>query len=43
VQSATLFVGTPASYYGFFSVLDVAGTAWYAWRWRTAPAGLAAA
>lgn len=45
-QSATLLLGTPASYYLFFSVLEIAvtaGIAWYAWRWRTAPAELAAA
>jgi MFS family permease len=37
VQAASLFVGTgPASYYLFFSVLELSATAfvvWYAWRW----------
>ena len=38
VQAATLFLGTPALYYGFFSAIEIATTAfivWYAWRWRT--------
>ena len=37
VQTATLFLGTPALYYAFFSVIEIATTAfivWYAWRWR---------
>lgn len=37
VQAATLFVGTPASYYAFFSILEISCTAviaWQAWRWR---------
>jgi MFS family permease len=37
VQIATLFVGTPTLYYLFFSVIEIATTAfivWYAWRWR---------
>jgi len=36
VQTVTLFVGTPAPYYAFFSVIEVACTAvivWYAWKW----------
>jgi hypothetical protein len=35
VQTATLFVGTPAPYYVFFSVIEIATTAfivWYAWK-----------
>jgi hypothetical protein len=38
VQLVTLFVGTPTLYYLFFSVIEVATTAfivWYAWTWRT--------
>ena len=45
VQSASLLVGTPAMYYAFFSVIEIACTAliaWYAWKWKTRPA-LAAA
>ncbi len=45
VQSATLLIGTPAMYYAFFSVIEIACTAlivWYAWKWKTRPA-LAAA
>src|SRR5918997_6845249 len=41
VQSASLFVGTPAPYYLFFSVIEIATTVaivWFAWTWR-APAG----
>jgi hypothetical protein len=37
VQAATLFTGTPAGYYAFFSTIEIATTAfiaWYAWRWR---------
>jgi threonine/homoserine/homoserine lactone efflux protein len=37
VQSASLFVGVPAPYYLFFSVIEIATTAfivWYAWNWR---------
>jgi hypothetical protein len=37
VQSATLFVGVPAPYYLFFSVIEIATTVfivWYAWNWR---------
>jgi Family of unknown function (DUF6326) len=40
VQSATLFVGVPAPYYLFFSVIEIATTVvivWFAWTWR-APA-----
>jgi hypothetical protein len=36
VQLGSLFVGTPAPYYIFFSVFEVAATAaivWFAWRW----------
>jgi len=35
VQTVTLFVGTPAPYYIFFSVIEIASTAvivWYAWK-----------
>ncbi len=38
VQTATLFTGTPAAYYAFFSAIEIAATAfiiWYAWRWRS--------
>jgi heme A synthase len=38
VQAATLFMGTPAPYYVFFSAIEITTTAfivWYAWRWRT--------
>lgn len=37
VQSASLFVGTPAPYYLFFSVIEIATTVlivWLAWTWR---------
>jgi len=37
VQTVTLFVGTPASYYAFFSVIEIATTGaivWYAWKWH---------
>ena len=37
VQSATLFVGIPAPYYLFFSVIEIATTVlivWFAWNWR---------
>lgn len=37
VQSATLFVGAPALYYLFFSVVEIATTVliiWFAWNWR---------
>ena len=36
VQSASLFVGTPAPYYLFFSVIEIATTVlivWFAWNW----------
>ncbi len=36
VQSATLFVGVPAPYYLFFSVIEIATTVlivWFAWNW----------
>lgn len=38
VQTATLLAGTPAMYYAFFSVIEIACTAlivWYAWKWPT--------
>jgi hypothetical protein len=37
VQLATLFVGVPAPYYLFFSVIEIATTVlivWFAWNWR---------
>jgi threonine/homoserine/homoserine lactone efflux protein len=37
VQSASLFVGIPALYYHFFSVIEIATTVlivWFAWKWR---------
>ncbi len=37
VQVATLFLGAPALYYMFFSVIEIATTVvivWYAWAWR---------
>jgi hypothetical protein len=37
VQAVTLFVGTPAIFYVFFSVIEIATTAfvvWYAWNWH---------
>lgn len=37
VQLASLFVGTPTSYYLFFSVIEIATTVlivWFAWNWR---------
>lgn len=37
VQAASLFVGTPAPYYLFFSVIEIATTVlivWFAWNWR---------
>jgi uncharacterized membrane protein len=39
VQAASLFAGTPAMYYVFCSVLEIAATVmivWFAWNWRTA-------
>jgi len=39
VQTASLFAGTPAMYYIFFSILEIAATAliiWLAWNWRNA-------
>ncbi len=39
VQTASLFAGTPAMYYVFFSVLEIAATVlivWFAWNWRHA-------
>lgn len=39
VQIGSLFMGSgPTIYYSFFSVVEIACTAfivWYAWRWRT--------
>jgi hypothetical protein len=37
VQAATLFAGTPAGYYVFFSAIEITTTAciaWLAWRWH---------
>ena len=37
VQALTLFAGPPASYYLFFSIIEIAATAsviWLAWTWR---------
>src|SRR5680860_53324 len=37
VQAASLFAGTPAMYYVFCSVLEIAATVlivWFAWNWR---------
>jgi uncharacterized membrane protein len=37
VQTASLFAGTPAMYYVFFSILEIAATVlivWFAWNWR---------
>ena len=37
VQSASLFVGVPALYYVFFSVIEITTTVfivWFAWNWR---------
>jgi hypothetical protein len=37
VQILTLFVGTPAMYYVFFSIIEIASTVlivWFAWNWR---------
>ena len=39
VQAASLFAGTPAMYYLFCSVLEIASTVlivWFAWNWRNA-------
>lgn len=44
VQARTLFVGAPAPYYVFFSVLEVGCTAviaWQAWSWRVPETALA--
>ena len=41
VQASTLFVHTPALYYVFFSVIEIAATAgivWLAWSWRATTA-----
>jgi len=46
VQLATLFAKTPALYYVFFSVIEVASTSaivWIAWRWRGATRAVTAA
>lgn len=37
VQLGTVFVGSPAPYYAFFSAIEIATTGaivWLAWRWR---------
>jgi len=37
VQTLTLFMGRPAPYYLFLSILEIAATAlivWFAWNWR---------
>lgn len=37
VQLSSLFAGAPAMYYIFFSIIEIACTAfivWYAWMWR---------
>jgi len=37
IQTLTLFAGAPSMYYLFFSVIEIAATAfitWYAWNWR---------
>jgi hypothetical protein len=37
VQTLTLFIGLPAPYYLFLSILEIAATALivgYAWKWR---------
>jgi hypothetical protein len=39
VQAASLFAGSPAMYYLFCSVLEIASTVmivWFAWNWRMA-------
>ena len=39
VQISTLFVGTPTTYYAFFSIIEIACTLFivgYAWRWNRA-------
>lgn len=44
VQLMTLFAGTPAPYYLFFSVIEIVCTAvviWYAWKWAGDEAVLA--
>lgn len=41
VMTITMFVGTPASYYIFFGVIEIATTVfivWYAWKWRESAA-----
>lgn len=43
VQAATLLAGTPAMYYLFCSVLEIAATVmivWFAWNWRMAGSSL---
>ena len=37
VQIGSLFIGTPALHYTFFSTIEIACTVfivWYAWKWR---------
>jgi ABC-type uncharacterized transport system permease subunit len=39
---ASLLVVTPALYYAFFGVIEIATTiliVWYAWTWRPSPKG----
>jgi len=39
VQAASLFAGTPAMYYVFFSVIEITSTiliVWFAWNWHNA-------
>jgi hypothetical protein len=39
VQTASLFAGTPAMYYVFCSIFEIASTVlivWFAWNWRNA-------
>ena len=41
VQAGSNFVGTPAGYYIFFSIFEIAATAaivWFAWSWPAAKA-----
>lgn len=43
VQLLSNFVGTPAPYYVFFSVIEIGTTLailWFAWRWRVAASDL---
>lgn len=41
VQASSLLLGSPTSYYLFFSVIEIACTSlivWYAWKWRVSQA-----